>query len=277
MDISANQNIVILTGDDPRHQFFIHQLNRRFSISEIYIEKSDYPSPSPQSEEESIAWDWFFSRRDHSEKELVLESSQLPTKNNPRTTYLNKGELNSPDTIVKIEKSNPGFIAVFGTSILKKPFLQLFPNRLFNLHIGDPEFYRGSSCNFWPIYLGELHHLSATIHRINQGIDTGDILSRQAINIGVGDDEQTLLLKPLKLGARLMVETIQNWQRGALQSIPQNRNGKLFKKSDFTPKAILEMKQMVESGRLNDCIQAQRELTGNKATDSTNDEEPKEL
>ncbi len=265
MDISANQNIVILTGGDPRHQFFIHQLNTHFSISDIYIEKSDYPSPSPQSEEESIAWDWFFRRRDHSEKELVLESSQLPPKNNPRTTYLNNDELNSLGTIAKIEKSNPGFIAVFGTSILRKPFLQKFPNHLFNLHIGDPEFYRGSSCNFWPIHQGKLQHLSATIHRINQGIDTGDILSRQAINISVGDDEQTLLLKPLKLGTRLMVETIQNWQRGALQPIPQNRSGKLFKKSDFTPKAILEMKQMVESGRLSVCIQTQKTLTKNKA------------
>jgi methionyl-tRNA formyltransferase len=265
MCIRANQNIVILTGSDPRHQFFIHQLNTRFSISEIYFEKSNYPSPSPQSEEESIAWDWFFSRRDQSEKELVLESNRLPTKNNPQTTYLNSDELNSLSTIDKIEKLNPGFIAVFGTSILRESFLQRFPNRLFNLHIGDPEFYRGSSCNFWPIHQGKLQHLSATIHRIDQGVDTGDILSKQAITISAEDDEQTLLLKPLKLGTRLMVETIQNWQSGTLQSIPQNRSGKLFKKSDFTPKVILEMKQMVESGRLNDCIQALSALTGNKA------------
>jgi methionyl-tRNA formyltransferase len=264
MVISENQNIAILTGSDPRHQFFIHQLSTRFSISEVFIEKCDYPSPSPQTEEESIAWNWFFKRRDQSEKELILKSSQLVTKNKPGTTYLNNGELNSLDIIAKIEKSNPGFIAVFGTSILRDPFLQRFPNRLFNLHIGDPEFYRGSSCNFWPIHQGMLQHLSATIHRIDQGVDTGDILSRQAITISADDDEQILLLKPLKLGSRMMIETIQNWQKGALQSIPQNRNGKLFKKSDFTPKVILEIKQMVESGRLKDCIQAQRDVTGNK-------------
>ena len=263
MGMSENQNIVILTGGDPRHQFFIHQLCTRLAISVVYIEKCDYPNPGPQSEEESIAWDWFFKRRDHSEKELLLKSSKLKTKNTPGTTYLSAGELNSPDTIEKIEKFDPGFIAVFGTSILRESFLQRFPNRLFNLHIGDPEFYRGSSCNFWPIHQGKLQHLSATIHRINQGIDTGDILSRQAITISAEDDEQTLLLKPLQLGSRLMVETIQNWQSGTLQSIPQNRRGKLFKKSDFTPKAILEMKQMVESGRLNDCIQ--RALTGDKS------------
>ena len=256
-EVNGNQSIVILTGDDPRHQFFIHHLNAHFSISEVYIEKGDYPSPSPQSEEESIAWDWFFNRRDRYEKKLVLESSRLPSKNNPKTTYLENGELNSPDCIAKIGKTNPGFIAVFGTGILRKSFLQKFPYHLFNLHIGDPEFYRGSSCNFWPIHQKKLQHLSATIHRIDQGIDTGNILSRQAVTLSEGDNEQTLLLKPLELGTKLMVETIKNWQGGVLQPIPQNKSGKLFKKSDLTPKAILEVKQMVESGWLKDYIQAQ--------------------
>jgi phosphoribosylglycinamide formyltransferase 1 len=261
--MSENNNILILTGNDPRHHYFIHQLSTRFSISEVFMEQCDYPSPMPQSDEESIAWNWFFKRRDQSENEMILKSSQLPRKNNPRTTHLENGELNSLDTIAKVEMSNPGFIAVFGTSILKDPFLKRFPNSLFNLHIGDPEFYRGSSCNFWPIHQKMLQHLSATIHRIDQGVDTGNIISRKAITINTEDDEQTLLLKPLKLGTRLMIETIQNWQNGALQSIHQNRIGKLFKKSDFTPKVILELKQMVESGKLNDCIQAQEGLTGN--------------
>ena len=262
--MSKNKNIVILTGSDPRHQFFIHQLSTRFLISQVFIEKCDYPSPIPQSEEESIAWNWFFKRRNHSENKMILKSSQLPRQNNPKTTYLENGELNSLDTIAKVEMSSPGFIAVFGTSILKGPFLKKFPNQLFNLHIGDPEFYRGSSCNFWPIHQKMLQHLSATIHRIDLGVDTGDMLSRKSITINSEDDEQTLLLKPLKLGVQLMIETIQNWQNGTLQSTQQNRIGILFKKSDFTPKVILEMKQMVESGTLNNCIQALEGKTGNK-------------
>ena len=99
--MSENKNIVILTGSDPRHQFFIHQLNTHFSISQVFMEKCDYPSPIPKSEEESIAWNWFFKRRDQSENEMIFKSSQLPRKNNPGTTYLENGELNSLDTIAK--------------------------------------------------------------------------------------------------------------------------------------------------------------------------------
>ena len=102
------QKIIILTGNDYRHQFFIHHLNAKFSISEIYIEKCLYlyPCPCPQSKEESIAWDWFFQRRDRYEKKLVLESGQLLSKNQPRRTYLDEGELNSPHTIIKIDNKS---------------------------------------------------------------------------------------------------------------------------------------------------------------------------
>ena len=249
-------NSVILTGVDCRHRYFIHHLNAHFSISEIYIEAGNFPPPRCCSKEESIAWDWFFQRRESYEKSLIEKSAQLKAKNKPKTTYLDHNEINSSQTIAKIKQANPGFLAVFGTSVLREPMLDAFPGQYFNLHLGDPEFYRGSSCNFWPIYQGEFHHLSATIHRIDQNIDTGDILSRQAITIQESDNEQTLLLKPLTVGTKLMIETIQKWQDGCLQFIPKSKSGKLYKKTDFKPEVILKFKQMVESGELNNLIQA---------------------
>ena len=251
-----SKNIVILTGNDCRHQYFIHHLSAEFSISEIFIEAGNFPSPSSQSKEESIAREWFFQRRDDYEKKLVKKSAELKGKNEPRTTYLDHDEINSAQTVAKVKKANPGFLAVFGTSILKKPILNVLPNQCFNLHIGDPEYYRGSSCNFWPIYQKKLNHLSATIHRIDQNIDTGEILSRQAVTLQKSDNEQTLLLKPLILGTKLMIKIIKQWQGGLLQSFPQNKTGKLYKKADFNPEVILKFKQMVESGELNTLIQA---------------------
>lgn len=251
-------NIVLLTGEDIRHKYFIQHLNANFSISRVYIEKGNYPQPSPHSKEESEAWDWFFHNRDQYESQRLKASNNLPTKNKPRVTYLNKGELNSIATISKIDQDNPGFIAVFGISLLKETFLEKFPNKLFNLHIGDPEFYRGSSCSFWPIYRKELHHLSATIHQINNGIDEGAILCKQLIDIDGKDNEQTLLLKPIILGTQLMIQTIKDWQNGSLQPVPQHKTGNLYKKSDFTPKVILKLKQMVESGELDHLIQSMK-------------------
>ena len=249
-------NITILTGNDNRHKYFIDCLSSKFIISEIYLENGNYPCPEPKSEDESLAWKWFFQNRDRCEEKLIQQSSQLKTKNKPKVTHINEKDLNAPETIAKIIKTNPGFIAVFGTGILSNDYLKLFPNRLYNLHIGDPQYYRGSSCNFWPVYEGKLQHLSATVHRIDQNIDTGNILNKQTVTLNKLVDDQTLLIKPLILGTQLMIKTIQQWLNDALQPEPQITSGPLYKRSEFTPEIVLKYKQMVESGRLNNRIQA---------------------
>ncbi len=247
-------NIIVLTGNDSRHKYFIHHLNANFRISEVYIEKSSYPCPEPQSDEEASAWDWFFQNRDRHEEKQIQNSNRLSAKNKPKLIYLDSDELNSLNIIAQIKKTNPGFIAVFGTGILSTVFLQNFPDRLYNLHIGDPEFYRGSSCSFWPIYQDELDHLSATVHLVDQNIDTGAILFRETVTVSESDNEQSLLFKPVILGTSLMIETIKNWQSQSLQSHPQKSKGKLYKKSDFTPEVLVKFKEMIESGRLNKSI-----------------------
>ena len=254
--MKTSKNIIILTGTDQRHQFFIQHLNAHFSISEVYLEKNNYSKPKFKSIEESIAWNWFFDNRRQYESKQILGSKQLIPKNSPKVNYIETGDFNSPEIISKIEDSKPGFIAVFGTSLFKNNFLKIFSNILFNLHIGDPEFYRGSSCNFWPIYERQLKHMSATIHRIDNRADTGEIAYKEAIKLSRKDNEQILLFKPLKLGAKLMIKTIKTWQKQKLKTIPQKRIGKLYKKSEFTPTVVLELKDMVESGELNKHLQS---------------------
>ena len=73
----------------------------------------------------------------------------------------------------------PDLIALFGSSILGSELLDLFPKRIFNLHVGLADRYRGSSCNFWPIYDRNLGDLGATIIRIDKGIDSGETLAQE--------------------------------------------------------------------------------------------------
>ena len=85
-----------------------------------------------------------------------------------------------------------------------------FPNRILNLHVGISGHYRGSSCNFWPIYDERLEYLGATLLTINSGIDTGEILAQATIEIEEDDTEQSLMGKTLILGADLTIHFIRN-------------------------------------------------------------------
>ena len=168
-------NLVVLIGEGLRHQHFLFQLNSKHRISAVFIEQSKYPQPIAKTENEKDAWKWFFERRKTFEHETITPTLNINTLNNPDVFHVKKNELNSLEILTRLKEISPDFIACFGTGILHERILSNYANCIFNLHVGIPEYYRGSSCNFWPIYNGDLKNLGATVHIIEKGIDTGKI------------------------------------------------------------------------------------------------------
>lgn len=248
----VSEKILLITGDGPRHRYFINHLNFNFNLAGIIIEPSDYPEPASKTPEEQSAWDWYFSRRRSHELKTFGKSENLPPKNKPAVMRISAAPINSPDTLNMIKRLNPDLIAIFGTSILGLELIKLYPQRILNLHVGLASSYRGSSCNFWPIHDRRLGLLGASIIRINAGIDSGEILAQQTIQIEENDDEQTLSAKTVILGSRLMIDTIKNWASNTLSPIYQSEKGKLFLKKAFSPKSILAVKKMVERGEIKE-------------------------
>ena len=253
--ISNKKKIVVLIGDDLRHQYFLFHLNSKHSISAVFIEKSEYPQPIAETENEKKAWTWFFERRKTAEHETITPTLNIKTLNSPDIFHVKKNGLNSLDTLTRLKKISPDFIACFGIGLLHETILSNFPDIIFNLHVGIPKYYRGSSCNFWPIYNSDLKNLGATVHLIEKGIDTGKIAETKPIILEPKDNEQTLMLKTLQGGTQLMDETIDKWKKGRLSLKQQTRKGKLYKMKDLKPLAILKVKNMVESGELQYLIE----------------------
>jgi methionyl-tRNA formyltransferase len=247
---SQSKNIILMVGDGLRHQYFFRQLNSRHPIAAVFILSSNYPKPTAMTKEENDAWNWFFERRKEFEKNTLTPTLELKTQNKPDIINIEGSKLNSPETLSLIKKYSPGFIAVFGIGILKKEILSYCPDSIYNLHVGLPEFYRGSSCNFWPIYNRDFKNLGATVHKVEIGIDTGKIAEKKVITLKSDDNEQSIMWKTLEVGTRLMDETLQKWKQNALHLTTQKQIGKQYKMNEFNPAAILNVKLMVESGEL---------------------------
>jgi folate-dependent phosphoribosylglycinamide formyltransferase PurN len=247
---NSREKILVITGDDVRHQYFVNCLNACFSLSAVLTETSAYPEPIACSDEEQKSWDWFFSRREIYEDKTFGPANWISTLNNPPRIEIPKGELNAPETVEIIKRFQPELIIMFGTGLLGQEILNLYPNQIFNLHVGLPRYCRGSSCNFWPIHNGRLEELGASVHLTNTGIDTGNIAAQASIELDVNDNEQTLAGKTLITGIDLMISVIQNWSDGNLTFIPSGSTGNLYLRRDFTPKTVLHVQRMVESGEL---------------------------
>ena len=244
------QKIVAITGDQLAHHYFLNQLRSNFKLSAIFIEKKRYPDPIFNSRKEREAWDEFFISRKKTEESLFQLSKCGSVQDNSQNFIIEKGCLNDDKTIKLINKFNPSIIIIFGTSLLGSKYLDLFPNQILNLHVGLSQYYRGSSCNFWPIYNLEPQFLGATIHYITNKIDGGNILNQDSIELHKNDSQFVLMTKPIILGTKLIVEAIKGYSVNSTKHKQTHPNGKLYQIKDFNPKAIIQVNHHISSGKI---------------------------
>jgi methionyl-tRNA formyltransferase len=85
-----------------------------------------------------------------------------------------------------------GVSALFGY-ILRKEFLKLLPKGCVNLHPALLPYNRGAHPNVWSIV--ENTPAGATIHYIDEGVDTGDIIDQKPVPVTITDTGESLYRK----------------------------------------------------------------------------------
>jgi methionyl-tRNA formyltransferase len=112
----------------------------------------------------------------------------------------------------KLETLAPDAIVVVGYGrIIPAWMLQLPKYGNINLHASLLPKYRGAAPIQWSIASGE-GTTGVTTMRIDEGLDTGDILLQQELAIFDDDTAETLAPKLAAIGAELMVTTLQALQ-----------------------------------------------------------------
>lgn len=84
--------------------------------------------------------------------------------------------------------------------------------------------YRGAAPIQWAIARGETV-TGVTTMRIDEGLDTGDILLQRELPIGPDDTSIDLFPRLAELGAQSLVETLAGLAAGTLPGHPQNHEG----------------------------------------------------
>lgn len=98
--------------------------------------------------------------------------------------------LNSSGSINRIKQSNPDVVLYAGGGILRSSFIEAAKHKIVNNHSGPLPEVRGMNAVEWSILLG--YEPSITIHMIDQGIDTGKIISRKNLLFSQGDTVESI-------------------------------------------------------------------------------------
>lgn len=93
-------------------------------------------------------------------------------------------------------------------------------NNYFNVHFSRLPSYKGMYTSVWPLLNNE-QETGVTLHKIDSGIDTGDIIAQKKIRISDADRARDLYIKYLKKGYEVFSENIEQLLRGEFFSEPQ--------------------------------------------------------
>jgi methionyl-tRNA formyltransferase len=111
-------------------------------------------------------------------------------------------------------------VAAFG-QILSKEILEMPRLGCVNIHASLLPKYRGAAPINWCIIDGE-EKTGVTIMQMNEGLDTGDILTVKEVLIDKKETAETLFDKLSAAGAELIVETLPKLERGEVTPIKQD-------------------------------------------------------
>ena len=129
-----------------------------------------------------------------------------------------------PEFIQTLRDMAPDVIVVvaFG-QILSKEVLDIPRLGCVNVHASLLPKYRGAAPINWAIINGE-KETGVTIMQMNEGVDTGDMLTRVVVPIAPKETAETLFDKLAKAGAELIVETLPRLEAGEIIPVPQDES-----------------------------------------------------
>ena len=131
-------------------------------------------------------------------------------------------DINTGDNLQWIKQLNSDIIFCFGISqILKAEILKVAPMGVVGYHPAKLPFNRGRHPIIWALALG-LDKTASTFFFMDEGIDSGDLLSQVDINITYADNARTLYDKITSTALSQIEEFLPKLQNNNFKRIPQD-------------------------------------------------------
>lgn len=140
-------------------------------------------------------------------------------------------------TLTKLRELNADFfIVVAYGQILSTKILNMPKLGCINVHGSILPEYRGAAPIQWSIHKGE-RQTGVTTMLMDAGMDTGDMLLKASLPIGLLDNAQVIADKLAETGGNLLIETLTKFRNGEITPIPQNDSlatyASLINKEDY--------------------------------------------
>ncbi len=135
--------------------------------------------------------------------------------------YLKFKNINAVEAIEKLRKYKCDlFVSMSFNQIFRKQIINLCQYKIINCHAGKLPYYRGRNVLNW-VLINDEKEFGITVHYVDEGIDTGDIINQKTFPIKNEDDYKTLLSFSYEQCAEMLYNAILDIASGNIKSIRQ--------------------------------------------------------
>lgn len=155
----------------------------------------------------------------------ILRQHGLRTEPIPPELCRRVDNVNSPETIALLRTIDPAAIVLNGTRIVKAAVLQATGAPVINIHAGITPYYRGVHGGYWALWNGEPEAFGATLHLVDEGVDTGAVLHHAYILPQRDDNFVTYPLLQQAAALPALVAALAQMRDGRWMPPPQSAAG----------------------------------------------------
>ena len=164
--------VLILSTKTNHHLYFLYHisLNKKLDVFSIFEKKTLKFNFKTENKLDKLR---------NSYEHLIIKKKKIKY-----SSILKKKEVwdvNSKTSINLIKKFNPEIIIFYGIGKLREEFLNNFQKKTFNLHGGNPEYYRGLDSFLWAIYHKDFNNFYVTLHKVNRILDSGEVIYKKKL------------------------------------------------------------------------------------------------
>ncbi len=253
--------IVMLCGNQPNHLALAHKVAAKHELLGIVLEEKKSSGVTLFNVVPKLIDKLFFSEINEAWAKL-MQHYQNSFKGFPATEIFKTSSINSNRVVEIIEKLKPDLVMVSGTSIIKKPLIELnIPKGIINLHTGISPYVKGGpNCTNWCLANDEFHLIGNTIMWLDAGIDSGNLIATETTDVIGNESLYEIHLKVMEHAHQLYLKVIEQIRKDA-SKCPSVKQSDVAKGNLYVSKAWNYLKKKVllnniRNGRFQKVIQS---------------------
>jgi folate-dependent phosphoribosylglycinamide formyltransferase PurN len=221
----------VLTSTAVRHLYFHWVISENFDVRAALVQGKGNYYDSQREESELV--------RSHFSNLAAAESAEFKARLNPSLPRREVPDINEPELVVETLAAGTEIVFLLGTAILPEAWLNAFPNRILNLHLGLSPFDRGSATLFWPFAQNELECVGANVHLAVADVDAGSILARVKPDLQVGDNYYSITNRLIRQSIDALPCIASRYLTGEVTPLHQVPTGeRAWRKADFSEASL---------------------------------------